>query len=154
VSRELGWNSRIHGLSAALIYSQLQRLDALIKRKHEIASTYLAGLSGHPWFDFQSQATSFSQNTYWVFGVVLNESSPYSASKFQTLLRENGIDSRRFFCPMHLQPVLSGYNFEMASDMKVSEMLWDRGIYLPSGLGITNQEQNQIIEKLWELLSE
>ena len=153
VSQELGWNARIHGLSAALIYSQLNRLDSLVKRKQKIASTYLSGLLGHPWFEFQMDSTPYSSNTYWVFGILLNEEAPFTASEFQELLRRNGIDSRRFFCPMHLQPVLQDYNFVLSSNMRVSEKLWTNGLYLPSGLGTTELEQSQVIDLLWSLVT-
>jgi perosamine synthetase len=152
VSDGLGWNSRIHGLSAALIYSQLKRLDALVDAKKNIAARYLSGLAGHPWFTYQSQRTTYSENTYWVFGLLLYDDAPYDAESFQKLLRENGIESRRFFCPMHLQPILKSYDFKVSSNMHVSEKLWKSGVYIPSGLGTTQSEQEQIIECLWRLL--
>lgn len=152
VSDELGWNARIHGLSAALIYSQLKRLDTLVEAKQKIANRYLSGLAGHPWFTFQAESTEYSENTYWVFGILLNSDAPYDAESFQKLLRENGIESRRFFCPMHLQPVLRGYDFTVSSNMQVSERLWKSGVYIPSGLGITESEQEVIITLLWSLV--
>jgi perosamine synthetase len=148
ISDELGWNSRIHGLSAALIYSQFNRLDSIVKLKQEIAGRYLAGLAGHPWFTFQANQTSYSENTYWVFGVFLNSDAPYNAGELQIILRELGIDSRRFFCPMHLQPVLRDYQFSTTSGMKISESLWLRGLYIPCGLGMTQDEQDRVIEVL------
>jgi perosamine synthetase len=151
VSDELGWNSRIHGLSAALIYSQLKRLDSLVEAKKNIASRYLEGLAGHPWFTYQSGRTNYSENTYWVFGLLLNDDAPYDAESFQKLLREKGIESRRFFCPMHLQPVLKDYDFKISSNMHMSEKLWRSGVYIPSGLGTTETEQETIISTLWSL---
>ncbi len=151
VSDELGWNARIHGLSAALVYSQFGRLDELVEAKQKIANRYLNGLSGHPWFTFQSEHTEYSKNTYWVFGILLNADAPHDAESFQKLLRENGVESRRFFCPMHLQPVLKGYDFEVSSNMQVSENLWKSGVYIPSGLGVTESEQEQIIKLLWKI---
>ena len=152
VSDELGWNARIHGLSAALIYSQLTRLDTLVKAKQNFAKRYLNGLAGHPWFTYQAESTEYSKNTYWVFGILLNTDAPYDAESFQKLLRENGIESRRFFCPMHLQPVLRGYDFEVSSNMQESEKLWKSGVYIPSGLGTTESEQEKIISFLWSLV--
>ena len=152
VSDNLGWNSRIHGLSAALIFSQLKRLDALVEAKKKIAARYLNGLAGHPWFTFQLAQTDYSENTYWVFGLLLSNDSPFDAENFQRILRENGIESRRFFCPMHLQPVLKDYDFKVSSNMYMSERLWKNGVYIPSGLGMTELEQEKIISTLWSLI--
>jgi dTDP-4-amino-4,6-dideoxygalactose transaminase len=34
----------------------------------------------------------------------------------------------------------------------VADNLWDRGIYLPSGLGITEDEIDIVSDQLWDLL--
>ena len=151
VHNEIAWNSRWNGLSASLARSQLLRLDKIVERKKEIAGIYLDGLQGHPWFQFQPQATEYSENVFWVFGLLLNSESPYSANQFREALKVKGIDSRRFFCPIHLQPVAKKYNVITEGRFPISEMLWERGVYIPSGIGISNLEQEKVIETLWKL---
>lgn len=151
VSERLGYNQRLSGLSAALIHSQLQRLDQLNKRKIELAKRYLANLSGHPWLSFAPISHNGVTNTFWVFPVLLNESSPYNAEEFQRILQEKGVQTRRFFCPMHLQPLANKYNFVVNGTFPIAENLWLRGVYLPSGLGITEFEIDQVSEILWEI---
>ena len=151
VHEDLGWNARLSGMSATLIASQLQRLDLLIEKKINIAQRYLAGLAGHPWLDFHPPSTIFSKNNYWVFGVVLNEDAPFNAEEIQQELRVLGVDTRRFFCPVHLQPLAEKYPINTFGKMSVSENLWNRGIYLPSGLGNTTEEIDTVIEAIWGL---
>jgi perosamine synthetase len=150
----LGWNSRMSGLSAALINSQLNRLDKLLEIKKSMALQYLQGLKDHPWFTFMPDKVSYSTNAYWVFPIILNSESPYDAKQLQMLLRNNGVDSRRFFCPMHLQPFISKYDVIFKSENKISNNLWKRGLYLPSGLGNTTDEIFKVIELLWKFLNE
>lgn len=152
VHEDLGWNSRLAGLPASLIVSQLKRLDRLIEQKISLAEKYLSGLEGHPWLEFHPSATSFSKNTYWVFGVVLNDASPFNAEELQQKLRTVGVDTRRFFCPMHLQPLAKKYSVSMFGDMTVAERIWERGIYLPSGLGNTPDEIDRVIEAMWVMV--
>jgi perosamine synthetase len=152
VHEDLGWNSRLAGLPASLILSQLKRLDRLIEQKISLAEKYLSGLEGHPWLEFHPSATSFSKNTYWVFGVVLNDASPFNAEELQQKLRTVGVDTRRFFCPMHLQPLAKKYSVSMFGDMTVAERIWERGIYLPSGLGNTPDEIDRVIEAMWVMV--
>lgn len=152
VHKELGWNARLPGLSAALINSQLQRLEELVKTKKSKAQVYLDGLMGHPWFDFQPASTQHSENAFWVFGILLNEQSPFNAKELQNILRERGVDTRRFFCPMHLQPVFSNLFSGSKGAFPVAEQLWLKGLYLPSGIGTTDNEISQVIETLWELI--
>jgi len=152
VHNQLGWNARLPGLSAALINSQLNRIDELVTTKKRKAQIYLEGLMGHPWFDFQPARTEYSENVYWVFGVLLNNQSPYNAKELQNILRQSGIDTRRFFCPMHLQPVFSSIFGHLKGAFPISEQLWLRGLYLPSGIATTDNEISQVVETLWKLI--
>lgn len=152
VHEELGINARMPSLSAALAKSQLARLDALIAKKREMGRTYQDGLRGHPWLQLPVERTDFCDNSYWVFGVVLNDDCPFDAPRMRDGLRALGVDSRRFFCPMNLQPVLRRMEVVDDEPMPVSEQLWQRGLYLPSGLGNTPSEIAQTIDALWSLV--
>ena len=152
VHEDLGWNARLSGMPATLISSQLKRLDLLVEKKIEIAHKYLNGLAGHPWLDFHPPYISSSKNTYWVFGVVLNEDAPFNAEQLQHELKDLGVDTRRFFCPIHLQPFARKYPINTFGKMTVSEKLWNRGVYLPSGLGNTTEEFDNVIEAMWRLV--
>lgn len=152
VHRDLGWNGRIAGLSAALINSQLSRVDHLLAKKREIAAFYLEGLKDHPWLEFMPTSLPHADNTFWVFPVILNKESNHNARELQIVLKSMGIETRRFFCPIHLQPLINSYNYEQIGSMKVSEKLWERGIYLPSGLGNTNEELQKVVDTFWTLI--
>lgn len=149
VHDSLGWNARWNGLSASLAISQLMRIEELLARKRWIAEEYMRRLDGHPWFEFQPRDTSYSVNAYWVVGLVLRPESRHTGESFQKLLKESGIESRRFFCPIHLQPLAHEYGIEKTGDMTVSEKLWKFGVYLPSGLGIRESEIEYISDKIW-----
>lgn len=153
VHEELGWNGRISALSASLVVSQLSRLPNLLERKIRIGLRYREGLKDHPYFDFQPNAVSYSQNCYWVFGVLLKKESKMNAKTLQLKLKELDIDTRRFFCPLHLQPLAAKYDIQKIGELKFSEYLWEMGLYLPSGLGTTDSEIDQIIDSLWSLVA-
>jgi len=152
VHHKLGWNARMHALSAALANSQLSRIDSLREQKRNTAKKYLEGLRNHPWFTFQPPLTSYAENDYWVFGVLLNSDAPYSVPEFRELLQQKGIESRRFFCPLSLQPLASDYGIRNFAKSEVSENLWRRGFYIPSGNGITANEIEQVISVLWGIV--
>jgi len=154
VNENLGYNLRLGGLSSALINSQLDRLDDLNSIKIKQAMKYINNLKDHPWVEFAPEKYNGSTNTYWVFPVVLNENCPFSASEMQLILEEKGVQTRRFFCPMHLQPLTQKYNINFDGHLPVSTRIWERGIYLPSGLGITDKEIDTVSEKLWKIQRE
>lgn len=151
VHKSLGFNARMPSLSAALISSQLSRIDQLIEWKRRMGRRYQTGLAGHPWLQLPLDAIDSARNSYWVFGVVLLDDAPVGAKEFQAQLRVQGVDSRRFFCPMNLQPALLDLGVVSDEPMPEAERLWHRGLYLPSGVGTTDDEIDRTIQVLWEL---
>jgi perosamine synthetase len=151
VHNEFGWNARLNGLSASLINSQLSRIEILREMKIHMANEYLEGLKGHPWLGFMPRNLEYSQNMYWVFPILIKNGAPYNASSLQKKLFEQGVETRRFFCPLHLQPALRNYPFISLGGLETSELIWEMGLYLPSGLGNTTDEIHQVIEIIWNL---
>lgn len=152
VHNELGWNYRMSGLVASLINSQLKRINELVRLKIKIGTRYRVGLDGHPWIEFPLELNQNSQNNYWVFGMLLNEDCPFGAGTLQAILKERGVESRRFFFPLHMQPLSEIRDLQIKGEFPVAERLWERGLYLPSGLGNTFSEIDQVIEILWSLV--
>ena len=154
VHSELGWNGRMNGLAAALASSQLSRLHQLVELKKELGRKYREGLDIHPWFKFQPKETTSSSNLYWVFGALLRNDAPINAKELQSVLKSKGIETRRFYCPIHLQPLGRSSQFEITDNLKVAENLWERGLYFPSGLGNTAEEIEKTIDVLWSLVAD
>lgn len=148
VHTDLGWNARLNGLSATLINSQLQRISLILKRKNELAARYRDALAGLPEVALIPESTEYSTNANWVFPILLTEASPFNAAELQEKLRASGVDTRRFFCPIHLQPLVRRFNIAAIGDYPVSENLWRNGLYLPCGVGTLDSEVEQVVEAL------
>jgi perosamine synthetase len=67
-------------------------------------------------------------------------------------LASRGIGTRPFFCPMHWQPVLQRRGLFAGERYPVAERLYSQGFYIPSGLGLTDAEQNRVCEAVREVL--
>lgn len=148
VHNDLGWNGRMPAISASLANSQLKRLPSLVKEKRNIGLRYFHALRDHPMFEIAPESTSYSDNLYWVFGLVIREGAGLTLSDVRNDLRSQGIDTRRFFCPLHLQPLAKKFNFSIEIPLTQSERLWSNGFYVPSGLGNTQKEIDKVIETL------
>lgn len=148
VHNDLGWNGRMPAISASLANSQLKRLSSLVKEKRNIGLRYFHALRDHPMFEIAPESTSYSDNLYWVFGLVIREGAGLTLSDVRNDLRSQGIDTRRFFCPLHLQPLAEKFNFSIEIPLTQSERLWSNGFYVPSGLGNTQEEIDKVIETL------
>ncbi len=96
---------------------------------------------------------TWAKNVYWMYGIVINDSLGLSKEQLMAKLREKGVDTRAFFCPMSLQPVFKGSDGrfpDISGDYPVSVDLWNRGLYLPSGLPLTRQQIETVVEKVKE----
>jgi len=146
VHERLGWNYRMTNLQAALGLAQLERLDEFVQRKRSMGKKYTQGLRMLNGVQLPLAKTDYAENNFWVFGLVLDNSIWFDAEEAMKMLGEKGIGCRPFFCPMNQQPVLLEMGFFKNEACPVAERLYKRGFYIPSGLGLTD-EQIEIVTK-------
>lgn len=140
VHEEIGWNYRMTNLQAALGLAQLEQLDNFIVRKREIGKMYRTLLADCPHIELSLEKTDYADNIYWVFGIILKETCPYNAIEMMQLLAAKNIGCRPFFYPMHLQPVFQKRGWYTDESYPTAERMGERGFYVPSGLGLTDEE--------------
>jgi len=140
VHYELGWNFRMSNIQAALGVAQLERLDEFVKRKRAMGKLYTQILRDLPKIQLPLEKTDYANNIYWVFGIVLNDEIKLDAEIMMKKLAENGIGTRPFFYPMHLQPVFLKMGLFANEKYPVAEKLADKGFYVPSGLALTEEQ--------------
>jgi perosamine synthetase len=148
---KLGWNYRMTNLQAAIGLAQLEKLDRNINRKRQIGNLYYKLLSDNPNFKMSPPQHEFSDNIYWVVGIMLSSQLKNNAKYFMSKLGELGIGTRPFFFPMHLQPVFKDYEFFNSSDLHISEKLYEYGFYIPCGLGIKDNEIRIVSSELLKI---
>jgi perosamine synthetase len=127
----IGFNFRMTGYQAAMGIAQLERIDSTLEAKRLLAATYDELLKDVPGIRRPLEAP-WARHVYWMYGVVLDDSVERSRDEVATRLRELGVDTRTFFCPMNLQPALRRSNAFREVECPVAERLWERGLYLPS----------------------
>jgi perosamine synthetase len=153
VHHELGFNFRMTNLQAALGVAQLERLDEFVGRKRRMGARYQEGLAGIPGLQLPLVRTADAENIYWVFGVVLGDEVPFDAAGAMERLARLGVDTRPFFWPMHEQPVLRELGFFHGERHPVAERIARRGFYLPSGLGLTDGQIDQVCAAVRQLMA-
>jgi len=143
VHEGLGFNFRLTNLQAALGVGQLERIDTVIARKREMAAAYTRGLSGLPLHLPVEQPGA--KNVYWMYGIVLDDDVDFDAESFAAKLGERGVQTRPFFLGMHEQPVFLKRGLFSAAHYPVTERISARGLYLPSGQAITDEQIDAVI---------
>jgi len=124
---EVGFNYRTTNLQAAIGLAQIQRIDGLLAKKREIFERYaknLAGLEG-TWLNRTRAGYS---NSYWMVCLSADKWDEASRSAFMGALKERGVDSRPFFCPMSDMPMYESRKIRTP----ISHELAYKGVNLPS----------------------
>tara|TARA_B100000575_G_C23051844_1_gene605518 strand:+ start:32 stop:1156 length:1125 start_codon:yes stop_codon:yes gene_type:complete len=150
---DLGWNYRMSNLQAALGCGQLKNINWIIKRKRQIGNQYFKKLKENKYILLQKNKTNYSNNIYWVFGVLLKKNSKFSRDKIMKKLYQLNIDTRPFFLSMNKQKIFKKLKIFKHIKMLNAENLSKNGFYLPSGLGIKNSEINYIAKNLLKILN-
>ena len=148
VHDHLGWNLRMTNLQAALGMAQLERLNEFLKKKRWIGNFYNELFADIEGVQLPFLRTDYAENLYWVFGVLLDESI-CNSEQIRFKLAQAGIGTRPFFYPLHLQPVLKRMGLLHGQKYPIAERLYSQGLYLPSGLALT-EEQIRIVAKTFK----
>jgi dTDP-4-amino-4,6-dideoxygalactose transaminase len=140
--RTVGYNYRLSNLLAAVGRGQLQRLGDLIAARRETARYYRAALGDLPGLSFMPIAGYGLPN--WWLTCLLVDADRFGATRDQILseLRERNIEARPTWKPMHLQPVFRDCP---ARGGDVCADLFRRGLCLPSGSGLTDQDRDRVV---------
>jgi len=138
------WNYRMSGLQAALGISQISSIKKTIEKKIKQASIYNNILAESDKLQIPLIRNQGSRNHYWVYGVILKSKSRDELSRH---LHNEGIQTRNFFWPLHMQNVLQE-EFKPKDSLQVSEFLGRQGLYIPMGDHLSKQDQITIARKL------
>jgi perosamine synthetase len=134
----LGYNYRLNELSAALGVEQLRRIEQLLSSRARVAEWYNTRLAKLDFVETPCVAETTSRISWFVY-VVRFKSGPEREMAMRAL-SENGIPSRPYFSPIHLQPFYTEKFGYKRGDFPVAEKLGDSSLALPFS-GVMSEEQ-------------
>jgi perosamine synthetase len=140
---ELGYNYRLTNLQAALGLAQLERFDEIVAKKRWMGQAYTERLKDIPFLQLPVEEP-WAKNVYWMYGVVLDGAAGMDAAEFARRLRALEVETRPFFLGMHEQPVFLQRGLFQGEHYPVVERIARQGLYLPSGLALTESQLDQV----------
>ena len=147
---ELGLNYRMTELHAALGLSQLDRLDIFVNRRRQIANQYDEQLKGLPLI---LPSLKPAGESAWHLYPVLIDSTRTNLTRADVYysLLEKGIKANVHFIPIHTHPYYQKMGFR-PGDYPVSEWFYSNELSLPMYFGLSNSDQQQVIDALSTIL--
>ena len=153
VHEELGWNYRMTNLQAAVGLAQLEQLEGFAVQKRRMGARYTELLTGIDDLRLPVSGTDYTENIYWVYGIVIDEEKDLDAAEVMSRLAEKRVGTRPFFWPMHQQPVFKKMGLFKQESYPVAERLARRGLYLPSGLALRDEQIEYVSDCVRELFA-
>ena len=146
-------NYRLTNVQAAIGLAQAEKIDYAVERKREIAAKYMDILKDCSNLTLPTERPN-AKNVYWMFCVLIGVGFGRTKDEVMAELKKKGVDSRSFFYPMSQQPVLHGdapNSPDLSGERSVSGRLAEQGLYLPSGLGLSDEQIEFCAESLLSL---
>lgn len=173
---QLGYNYRMSNILAAIGRGQLRALDERVEAKRRIFKYYRNALEALTGIEFMPEA-SYGQCSRWLTVVQITpEELGVDRETLRLALEAENIESRPVWKPMHLQPVFDVGSFQDISHKggelslsqnvsprsssqlvrykarvaggKVSEELFAKGLCLPSGTQMSEEDLDRVLAVL------
>lgn len=143
-----GINGKMSEFNAALGLLQLQRVDAALAHRREIATRYRDALA-----DVRGLRVLFGQDeaetNYGYFPILVEPDYPMDRDALYWRLRESGVNGRRYFYPLISNfPMYRGLPSAAPSKLPVATDAAARVLCLPIYPGLTESEQARVIDLL------
>lgn len=147
---DIGYNYRMTNIQAAIGLAQLERIDKLIEMRRKNAQMYNNNLESIPGITLPAEK-NWAKNVYWMYSIKIGDDFGISRDELAVKLRGKGIETRNFFIPVHHQPAFQNMGLFKNENYPVSEDIAGRGLYLPSGSGLTEEQIQMVCRALQDI---
>lgn len=149
---EIGYNYRMSNILAGVGRGQVEVLDERVASRRRIFERYRDGLSDVAALNWMPEP-EWSYSNRWLTAATIAPDAGIAARDVITRLSAELIEARAVWKPMHLQPVFAGTRYFQAGNVSVSDELFDKGICLPSGSNLLDEQQDRVIAAVRDILS-
>ncbi|MCR4030931.1 MULTISPECIES: DegT/DnrJ/EryC1/StrS family aminotransferase [Flavobacterium] len=140
---EVGYNYRMSNICAGIGRGQMEVLDEHInlrRKMHDFYINYFKNIDG---VTVLTEPNEDYYSNHWLSAIIIepNNFSGKTREDLRLAFEAENIESRPLWKPMHLQPIFEGYPYY---GEKKSENLFEKGLCLPSGSNLTDEERVRI----------
>ncbi|MUT68733.1 DegT/DnrJ/EryC1/StrS aminotransferase family protein [Paenibacillus sp. NEAU-GSW1] len=141
----IGYNYRLTNLQAAVGLAQLENIDWHVGERVRVASLYESMLRDESGLTLPVQK-DWAKNVYWMFSIVLNGYDEPQRNQFMAMLKQDGIETRPFFYPMHVLPPYEG--LQSHEEFPVANRIASQGLNVPTYGGLSEADIQYITGRI------
>jgi pyridoxal phosphate-dependent aminotransferase EpsN len=142
---EIGYNYRMSNLLAAVGRGQLRCLDQKVEKRRANFEFYRRALGELPGIEFMPEMPEGRSNRWLTCVTIDPQEFGADREAVRLALEAENIESRPLWKPMHLQPVFASCR---VAGGDVSADLFARGLCLPSGSNLTEDDLLRVVETI------
>ena len=147
----LGYNYRMNELSAALGCSQMERIEEILEKRSRVARMYNKRLEEIEKVQIPYITPYVNRMSWFVYVARLNQE--IDRNRVIDYLRENGVECKPYFTPIHLLPFYRKMFDYKEGDFPITEDVAGRTIALPFFNNLKEEQIDYVVEKLKEGVS-
>lgn len=143
--KTFGYNYRLSNICAAIGVGQLEVLAERVRARRAVHDRYRAALDGVDGIRFSVEPAGMKANR-WLTTILIDPArAGFDAERARLSLDAAGIESRPVWKPMHQQPLFAETRYFGGA---VADLLFARGLCLPSGSAMTEVDIDRVITSL------
>ena len=135
----IGFNYKMNNINASILAAQLEQLPRYLEQRRHIHDFYLNEIKSFSEIRLQQAYSQTVVSNFWLNCIVCENQE--IKSRLIIKLKENNIEFRDLWKPMHLQPIFKKSRY-YGNDF--AENLFLTGLSLPSGNTLTSEELERI----------
>ena len=140
---EIGYNYRMSNILAGIGRGQLKVIDLRVKQRRMNNAFYHEIFSAIEGVSFLKEPDDRFFSNHWLTTILIDPdlTGGIGREDLRLAFEEENIDARPIWKPMHIQPIFSEYH---CYNQHVAERIFERGLCLPSGSNLTNEDKQRI----------
>jgi len=140
-----GYNFRLTNLACAILCAQLERAEDIVASRRRIFNLYEERLAGVLGIGLQP-AADWAKPAPWLFCVTVEDGYGHARDDLAAFLRENNVDTRPFFIPLHTLPPFRAESAGRKEHLPVTDRLGATGLNLPTHFDLSEEDIDRICE--------
>jgi dTDP-4-amino-4,6-dideoxygalactose transaminase len=140
---QLGYNYRMSNVLAGIGRGQLEVIEQRVKQRRENFIFYKENLSNFEGISFLEEPDESYFSNHWLTTVVIDPlKTQTTREELRLAMDKANIESRPLWKPMHLQPFFASYPAYLNG---ISEELFNKGLCIPSGSNMSDNDRKRVL---------
>ena len=143
---KIGYNYRMSNICAGIGLGQMTVLEEHVAHHRHVHELYEKAFEEMEGITLKSNPDDRFDANYWLCTILIDRDvTGFGPEELRVALDASGIETRPLWKPMHLQPVFAGNPRYVDG---TSERLFERGLCIPSGPCVTDEDVAYIVEEI------